>query len=86
MCLHVYITFAKLIICYTIYTILYRHEAQLAIEQKRSRDLLRPLQLELADLEGQISDRANQIAAIKSAIYMNEEKLYDMYKSSTTVM
>ena len=59
-----------------------KYEFLYADECKKSRDILRPLELELTDLKDQINEKVLRIASLKGVILRNEERLYEVYKTS----
>lgn len=59
-----------------------KYEFVHADECKKSREILRPMELELTDLKDQINEKVLRIASLKGVILRNEERLYEVYKTS----
>lgn len=63
----------------------YRYELLLNDERKKSKELLRPLELELVDLKEQTFEKAARISSLKGVILRNEERLYEVYKTGAVL-
>ena len=60
---------------------LYRYEILYQEESKKSREVLRPMELELLDLSEQVNEKILHISTLKGVILRNEERLYEVYKT-----
>merc|ERR1712072_448744 len=57
-----------------------KYEARVETERAKSVEVLHPLQSELAEIEAQIAERVATIAAAKSNISRNEDRLLQLLK------
>jgi peptidoglycan hydrolase CwlO-like protein len=60
------------------------HERTLEEEEGRSAEILRPLQLELKDLENQVDESKAKISAMKAEIAKNESNVTSILKLVAT--
>lgn len=56
---------------------------ELKMEQTRTNDVLEPLKAKLANIDQQIADQLDLIAATKSSILRNEDRIHKMLSSIT---
>lgn len=70
---------------FTIINSLSRYEALYNDAKVKSKDLLRPLETELRELEEQIQDKQAEILVMKGTIIRNESKQLEMYKARVIV-
>ena len=61
-----------------------KYEAEVEMEKKKSEDLLRPLSLELKDLDDQVNESISKISALKAQIARNENKVQQILKLVAT--
>ena len=61
-----------------------KFEAEVEMEKKKSEDLLRPLTLELKDLDEQVNESISKISALKAQIARNENKVQQILKLVAT--
>lgn len=57
-----------------------KYEGEMEIEKKKSSELLRPLQVEYAELEEQLLEQKAKIASTKASIARNEERIQQILK------
>jgi len=61
-----------------------RHEVEVESEKRRSRDVLQPLQVELAELEEQLLEQKARISSTKAAIARNDDRIQQILKIVAT--
>ena len=57
-----------------------KYEGEMEIEKKKSADLLRPLQVEYAELEEQLLEQKAKISSTKASIARNDERIQQILK------
>jgi chromosome segregation ATPase len=57
-----------------------KYEGEMEIEKKKSSELLRPLQVEYAELEEQLLEQKAKISSTKASIARNEERIQQILK------
>ena len=61
-----------------------RYEADIEIEGNKTYGILKPLKMELADLEKQVEDQLMKISTSKSIIARNQNRIKDSLSSIAT--
>jgi hypothetical protein len=54
------------------------------IEKKKSEELLRPIQLEVNELDEQLNEQKTKISSIKASIARNDERIQSILKLVAT--
>ena len=61
-----------------------KYEIELQEERRKSENVLKPMQLELSDLEESVKDKISQVSAMKASIARNEERIQQQLKFVAT--
>jgi TRAF3-interacting protein 1 len=61
-----------------------RYEGEMEIEKKKSEELLRPIQLEVNELDEQLNEQKTKISSIKASIARNDERIQSILKLVAT--
>jgi TRAF3-interacting protein 1 len=61
-----------------------RYEGEMEIEKKKSEELLRPIQLEVNELDEQLNEQKTKISSIKASIARNDDRIQSILKLVAT--
>ena len=61
-----------------------KYEIELQEERRKSESVLKPMQLELSELEESVKDKISQVSALKASIARNEERIQQQLRFVST--